>query len=140
MKITLPLIATLACLTAGACLADEWATLSGVTDRIALKPGQTALITAVSGPVTVRYQNSDQRYNWFRLRSDDKSCVTNVSSQRRDNAVVSQYSPFPLAGPGVVSLSTPGVVSMRITEPDVVVEPSAAPRPARVISRRWQRP
>ncbi|MGB1130595.1 MAG: hypothetical protein ACPG4K_11140 [Haloferula sp.] len=122
MKKLLPLICVLfASLSHAQYESAGWANLSGGGDEIELAAGETAFIVTVSKPVYL-VVNRPSQYNSLSIRlrqRDPKIFYESISqrSERRNYALVDWKNPFPISGPCTIRLSTPAIVSMRITSP-----------------------
>ena len=98
--------------------AQEWQSLSGIGDKLALRQGETALIVSVSDESYVKVGMPGRIALALRLhpRKEPGYLVTQVPmpAGRRDRVEVDWKHPVPVSGPCPIGLRTPTVMTLRI--------------------------
>jgi hypothetical protein len=137
MKNCSPLIMALAIACAGASQADEWVSLAAIGDKLELKAGETAMIVSVSEQTEILFDKPGRSRCSFPLNPEDQRNFVAYPYRNPPNRASASYSnPFVLAGPGVITVSCPSVITMKLIRPQQVpivrtrsAAPKLAPRP-----------
>jgi hypothetical protein len=132
MKYCSPLIMALALACAGASQADEWTSLSGIGDELELKEGETVMIVSISEETQIIFEKPGRTSCMFPLQPENKHIDVSYPHRRasRDTSV-SYTSPFVLAGPGIIKVACPSVVTMKVIRPEHVPVVKAPSKPTR---------
>ncbi len=108
--------ATVLALLASASLspAAEWITLSGIGDQIELKEGEVALLVSTSDRSYMKIEKPGTESLGLDVRPYRHDHRLYVGKRSHDPDVrISWRRPFPVAGPCVIELRSPSVVTLR---------------------------